>query len=36
MYDKNQIREKTVCSYSEKVLVESLKGVYKKVYEGND
>ncbi|OOM77698.1 glycosyltransferase [Clostridium sp. BL-8] len=36
MYDKNQIREKTVCSYSEKVLVESLKGVYKKVYEGNN
>ncbi len=36
MYDKNKIREKTVFSYSEKLLVESLKGVYKKVYEGNN
>lgn len=32
-YDKNEIREKTILSYSEKVLVEKLKGVYKKVYE---
>lgn len=36
MYDKYKIREKTIFSYSEKVLVEKLKGVYKKVYEGND
>ena len=36
MYDKNKIRKKTVFSYSEKVLVENLKGVYKKVYEGNN
>ena len=36
MYDKCGIREKIVFSYSEKVLVEKLKGVYKKVYEGND
>ena len=36
MYDKCGIREKTVFSYSEKVLVEKLKGVYKKVYEGNN
>jgi glycosyltransferase involved in cell wall biosynthesis len=35
-YDKNKIREKTIFSYSEKVLVEKLKGVYKKVYEGNN
>ena len=32
-YDKNEIREKTILSYSEKVLVEKLKGVYKKIYE---
>lgn len=32
-YDKNEIREKTILSYSEKVLVEKLKGVYKKVNE---
>lgn len=32
-YDKDEIREKTILSYSEKVLVEKLKGVYKKVYE---
>ncbi|MBE6062401.1 MAG: glycosyltransferase family 4 protein [Clostridium butyricum] len=32
-YDKNKIREKAVLSYSEKKLVEKLKGVYKKVYE---
>jgi glycosyltransferase involved in cell wall biosynthesis len=36
MYDKDKIREKTIFSYSEKVLVEKLKGVYKKVYEGNN
>ncbi|MCE5221713.1 MAG: glycosyltransferase [Clostridium sp.] len=36
MYDKYEIREKTIFSYSEKVLVERLKGVYKKVYEGNN
>ena len=36
MYDKHKIREKTVFSYSEKVLVERLKGVYKKAYEGNN
>lgn len=36
MYDKYKIREKTIFSYSEKVLVEKLKGVYKKVYEGNN
>lgn len=35
-YDKDKIREKTIFSYSEKVLVEKLKGVYKKVYEGNN
>lgn len=33
IYDKNEIREKTILSYSEKVLVEELKGVYKEVYE---
>lgn len=32
-YDKNEIREKTILSYSEKVLVEKLKGVYKEIYE---
>jgi len=31
MYDKYEIREKIVFSYLEKVLVEKLKGVYKKV-----
>ena len=36
MYDKYEIREKTIFSYSEKVLVERLKGVYKKAYEGNN
>jgi glycosyltransferase involved in cell wall biosynthesis len=36
IYDKDKIREKTIFSYSEKVLVEKLKGVYKKVYEGNN
>lgn len=36
MYDKYSIREKTIFSYSEKVLVEKLKGVYKKAYEGNN
>ena len=36
MYDKYKIREKTIFSYSEKVLVEKLKGVYKKAYEGNN
>jgi len=36
MYDKYKIREKAIFSYSEKVLVEKLKGVYKKVYEGNN
>jgi glycosyltransferase involved in cell wall biosynthesis len=36
IYDKDEIREKTIFSYSEKVLVERLKGVYKKVYEGNN
>ena len=36
IYDKYKIREKTIFSYSEKVLVEKLKGVYKKVYEGNN
>ena len=35
-YDKYKIREKTIFSYSEKVLVEKLKGVYKKAYEGNN
>jgi glycosyltransferase involved in cell wall biosynthesis len=35
-YDKYKIREKAIFSYSEKVLVEKLKGVYKKVYEGNN
>lgn len=33
MYDKYKIREQTIFSYSEKVLVEKLKGVYKEVYE---
>ena len=33
MYDKDEIREKTILSYSEKVIVEKLKGVYKKIYE---
>ncbi|MGN0145051.1 MAG: glycosyltransferase [Clostridium sp.] len=33
IYDKNEIREKTILSYSESVLVEKLKGVYKEVYE---
>ncbi|MGO5135636.1 glycosyltransferase [Clostridium butyricum] len=32
-YDKNEIREKTILSYSENVLVEKLKGVYKEIYE---
>ena len=32
-YDKYEIREKTILSYSENVLVEKLKGVYKEVYE---
>ena len=32
-YNKNEIREKTILSYSEKVLVEKLKGVYKEIYE---
>ena len=36
IYDKYEIREKTIFSYSEEVLVEKLKGVYKKVYEGNN
>jgi len=36
MYDKYEIREKAIFSYSEKVLVERLKGVYKKAYEGNN
>lgn len=36
VYDEEEIRERTVFSYSEKVLVEKLKGVYKKVYEGNN
>jgi glycosyltransferase involved in cell wall biosynthesis len=36
MYDKNKIRENVIFSYSEKVLVGKLKGVYKKVYEGNN
>ena len=36
IYDKYKIREKAIFSYSEKVLVERLKGVYKKVYEGNN
>ena len=36
IYDKYKIREKTIFSYSEKVLVERLKGVYKKLYEGNN
>ncbi|OOM13516.1 glycosyltransferase [Clostridium saccharobutylicum] len=35
-YDKYKIREKTILSYSEKVLVEKLKGVYKEVYERNN
>ena len=36
IYDKYKIREKTIFSYSEKILVEKLKGVYKKAYEGNN
>lgn len=32
-YDKSEIREKTILSYSERVLVEKLKGVYKEVNE---
>lgn len=36
IYDKYKIRERTIFSYSEKVLVEKLKGVYKKAYEGNN
>ncbi|HEX9025601.1 MAG TPA: glycosyltransferase [Clostridium sp.] len=36
MYDKYKISEKAIFSYSEKVLVEKLKGVYKKAYEGNN
>lgn len=36
IYDKDKIREQTIFSYSEKVLVEKLKGVYKKAYEGNN
>ncbi|WP_294371301.1 glycosyltransferase [uncultured Clostridium sp.] len=32
-YDKNEIKEKTILSYSEKVLVEKLKGVYKEINE---
>ena len=36
IYNKYEIREKTIFSYSEEVLVEKLKGVYKKVYEGNN
>ena len=32
-YDENEISEKTILSYSEKILVEKLKGVYKEVYE---
>lgn len=32
-YDKNKIREKIILNYSEKVLVEKLKGVYKEVNE---
>ncbi|WP_297426727.1 glycosyltransferase [Clostridium sp.] len=35
-YDKHKIIERTIFSYSEKVLVDKLKGVYKKVYEGNN
>jgi len=35
-YDKNKIRQEAVFSYSENVLVERLKGVYKKVYERNN
>ncbi len=35
-YDKHKIREKTIFSYSEKVIVEKLKGVYKKAYEGTN
>ncbi|EKQ53583.1 MULTISPECIES: glycosyltransferase [unclassified Clostridium] len=35
-YDKHKIIEGTIFSYSEKVLVDKLKGVYKKVYEGNN
>lgn len=34
MYDKEEIREKTILSYSEKMIVEKLKGVYKEVNEG--
>jgi len=36
IYDKYEIRNKAIFSYSEKVLVEKLKGVYKKAYEGNN
>ncbi len=36
IYDKYNIREKTIISYSEKILVEKLKGVYKKAYERNN
>lgn len=32
-YDKHEIRDKTILSYSENILVEKLKGVYKEVYE---
>ena len=32
-YDENEIREKTILSYSEEVLVGKLKGVYKEIYE---
>lgn len=32
-YDENEISERTILSYSEKILVEKLKGVYKEVYE---
>ena len=32
-YDENEIREKTILSYSEEILVEKLKGVYKEIYE---
>lgn len=34
-YDENEIREKTILSYSENVLIEKLKGVYKEVNERN-
>lgn len=32
-YDENEIREKTILSYSEEVVVGKLKGVYKEIYE---